>query len=113
MKIENLKSRGLIGGLRLVKNMGVTTNLSQHRITTDHALTILKSMSGTARHWKAADSRSGRDYLSIQPVTNMEEVEITFYTWSVGMFDSPINQEQLDAVVAAFKSSRKWKLTTC
>ena len=113
MKIENLNSRGLIGGLRLVKNMGVTTNLSQHRITTDHALMILKSMSGKVRHWKAADSRSGRDYLSIQPVTNMEEVEMTFYTWSVGMYNSPINQEQLDAVIAAFKSSRKWKLTVC
>ena len=100
--------------------MAVTTTLAQHRITMEHALEILKSMTGEVDYWVAGRSTKyggEREYLGISPVTNMENVEMQFYTKEVAQYnfqeaEGHPTQEQMNDLVAQFKKSRKWKLST-
>ena len=92
-----------------------TTQVSEFRVDAEKALTILKSMSGEVNVWIKTDSL--RSYLSIKPVTNMESVEMTFYTQSVRQYkfqgtDDVLEQTEFDDLVAAFKKSRKWITAT-
>lgn len=94
-----------------------TAQVNEHRISAEKALTILKSMSGEVNVWTATSNRLGKDYLSIKPVTNMENVEMTFFTQSVREYkfqgtDEVLERTEFDNLVAAFKKSRKWITTT-
>ena len=98
--------------------MGGETTMSEHNINDEHALTILKSMTGTVNHWKAgrASKYTGdKEYLSITPVTCMENLQVRFYTQCVNRYDwekDTLTQDTMDELVTAFKKSRKWKLET-
>lgn len=94
-----------------------STQVSEWRVDAEKALTILQSMSGEVDIWTATASSLERNYLSIKPVTNMENVELTFYTQSVRKYkfqgtDEVLEQTEFDNLVAAFKKSRKWTTTT-
>ena len=100
--------------------MAVNTALTQHRISMEHALEILQTMSGEVDYWVAGRKTNyggDREYIGISPVTNMENVELQFYTKEVAQYpfqeeQGCPTQEQMNDLVAQFKKSRKWKLKT-
>ena len=94
-----------------------TTQVNEHMVSAEKALTILKSMSGEVSVWAASSNGLEKNYLSIKPVTNMENVVMTFFTQSVRKYkfqstDEVLEQTEFDDLVAAFKKSRKWITTT-
>ena len=90
-----------------------TTQVSEFRVNAEKTFTILKSMSGEVNVWMETGNSLGRKYLSIKPETNMESVEMTFYTQNVRQYkfegtDDVLEQTEFDDLGAAFKKSRKW-----
>ena len=95
--------------------MSNEVKLTEHWIGAEKALTILKTCSGTADIWlKSRDSDFDREYMSIHVNTNMENVELTFYTAYVGQRTCDISMTESDfaGMVNSFKTSRKWSTTT-
>ena len=98
--------------------MSNEVKLSEHWISAEKALTVLKTCSGSADIWlKSRDSDFDKEYMSIHVNTNMENVELTFYTAYVRRFefengDTVMSESDFAGMVNSFKTSRKWSTTT-
>ena len=81
------------------------TELDLHRQDAEKMNAVIKTMTGTATEW---DNDHGH-YLSLTPVTNMDNVNMTFWSKHVRSWGDGFDAEDMADIVATLKKSRRWK----
>ena len=83
------------------------TCLTQHRTPAPLVMEVIKTMTGQATQWLTEHGL----YFGLQPVTNMEDVEIDFYSCSLDSYGTPtLSQEDYDSILTTLRRSRRWSL---
>ena len=89
-----------------MKNNNVAkTDLDLHRQDAEKMNAVISTMTGEATEW---DNDHGH-YLSLSPVTNMDNVNMTFWSKHVRSWGDGFLAEDMADIVAKLKKSRRWK----
>tara|TARA_R100000152_G_C6730589_1_gene155316 strand:+ start:336 stop:632 length:297 start_codon:yes stop_codon:yes gene_type:complete len=84
-----------------------STTLGLHQQDAEKMNAIIETMTGEATEWVVDHGH----YLGLSPVTNMDNVEINFYSKHVRVWGDNMTEEQMDDLRAKLKRSRRWKYT--
>lgn len=86
------------------KAQKVSTTIGLHQQDAEKMNAVIKTMTGEAEEYEVGHGH----YLSLSPVTNMDGVDLHFYSKSVRSWGNHLTSETMDELRETLKKSRRW-----